>query len=74
MDYKERKATLARMLIAKKDVQKKELAFKLHLTPSEFGKMLHGEISMDNLTFKTLLDLLELDEQLKERILLSTSL
>ena len=74
MDYRERKATLARVLVALKDKKKKEIAFALHLTPSDFGKMLHGETPMDNVTFKTLLDILELDESTKEKILLSTGL
>ena len=76
MNYQERqkrKAMLARTFIAMKDAKKRDLATQLQLTPSELSAMLHGTMSIDDVTFKTLLDLLDLDDKTKERVLNSVS-
>jgi len=73
-DLKNNNAMLARICIAMKDAKKRDIAIKLKLTPQELSSMLHGSLPMDNVTFKTLLDILGLDEKQKDGILLSIGL
>ena len=63
------KAMIARICIAMKDAKKRDIAIALKLTPQELSSMLHGSLPMDNVTFKTLMDILGLDEEQKDRIL-----
>jgi len=65
---KNEKAMLLRGLIGMADQKKRDLAESVKLTPAEFSELLHGVFSCDNVTFKTLVDLINLDERLKNQI------
>ena len=73
-DLKNRKAMIARICIAMKDAKKRDIAIALKLTPQEFSSMLHNNLPIDDVTFKTLLDILKVPEEQIEKLLLSTGL